>query len=77
MHTQTRTIREEFDGTLDTWGHWLEVLAPIREQLVGMDEKKQVLKAIYEDPVVKELVACGQTEEARKRAREVCEHVRG
>ena len=72
-----RTIRKEFDGTLDIWGHWLEVLAPIREQLVGMDEKKQVLKAIYEDPIVKELVAGGQTEEARKRAREVCEHVRG
>lgn len=72
-----RKIREEFDGTLDTWENWLEVLAPIREQLVGMDEKNRVLQEIYQDQLVKELVTSGQKEEARERAREVCEHVRG
>ena len=71
-----RKIRENFDGTLDTWEHWLEVLAPIREKLVGMNEKRRVLSEIYNDDVVTELVRCGQREEAQKRAWEVYEHVR-
>lgn len=72
-----RKIREEFDGTLDTWEIWLEILAPFREDLVGMEEKKRVLSEIYRDPQVKELVSVGKTEAARTRAREVYEDVCG
>lgn len=72
-----RKIREEFDGTLDIWEDWLEVLAPIRDQLVGIEEKKRVLQAVYVDKVVRDLVANGKRDEAMKRAWEVFEHVRG
>lgn len=72
-----RKIREDIDGTLDTWVDWLEVLAPIRECLVGMDEKKRVLRAIYDDPLMKDLITNGKLNEARTRAQEVHEHVCG
>jgi precorrin-2 dehydrogenase / sirohydrochlorin ferrochelatase len=72
-----RKIREDMDGTLDTWVEWLEILAPIRGCIVGMEEKKHVLQTIYDDPVMKELINSGQREEARKRAEEVYDHVCG
>jgi len=66
-----RKIREECDTWIGEKGLWLEVLAPLRERLVGMDEKNRVLAIIYEDEELQRLVRAGDKERAEKRAKEV------
>lgn len=66
-----RKIREELDVWIKEKERWLEVLAPVREKLVGMTEKNQVLSMVYGDPEVARLVKEGNTEGAKKKAWEV------
>ena len=72
-----RKIREELDETIDHWERWLKILAPIRERLVGIDEKNKVLGQIYEDQTLRSLIANNEMEEAEKQAQEVYENVCG
>jgi siroheme synthase-like protein len=64
-----RKIREEVDSWINEKERWLEVLAPIREQLIGEDKKNEVLSKIYNDPEISDLVKNEKIEEACQKAR--------
>ncbi|MEE9506142.1 MAG: NAD(P)-dependent oxidoreductase [Thermoplasmata archaeon] len=66
-----RKIREEIDTWLPEKARWLEVLGPIREKLVGTEEKNRVLSSIYGDPDVARMVIEDDLEGAKRRAWEV------
>ncbi|MFQ5883525.1 MAG: bifunctional precorrin-2 dehydrogenase/sirohydrochlorin ferrochelatase [Thermoplasmata archaeon] len=66
-----RKIREEIDAWLPEKARWLEVLGPIREKLVGTEEKNRVLSSIYGDPDVARMVSQDDLDGAKKRAWEV------
>ncbi len=72
-----RKIREELDDSVDQWEQWLRILAPIREKLVGIEEKNRVLQKVYDDRTLKSLVAEGKIEDAEKKAWEVYKNVCG
>ena len=72
-----RKIREETDHWIELKQRWLEVLAPIREELVGEEDKNPVLERIYADETVRELVETGDLDAASRRAREVLKDVCG
>ena len=66
-----RKIREDTDLWIEEKARWLEVLSPIREKLVGIEEKNRVLSKIYNNPKVIELIKEGNTNDALKSAWEV------
>jgi siroheme synthase-like protein len=66
-----RKIREEVDTWIPEKARWLEVLGPIREKLMGSEEKNRVLSAIYGDPDVASKVAENDLEGAQAKAWEV------
>jgi hypothetical protein len=49
----------------------LEVLAPIREVLIGNPDKDSILLKIYNDPEVGELISQGKVESAKQKAQEI------
>ncbi len=73
-----RKIREDIDVWIEEKSRWLEVLGPIRERLVGTEEKNNVLSNIYDNPEIGRMVKGGDLENAKKRAWEVynvhCKH---
>ena len=66
-----RRIREEVDIWIPEKARWLEVLGPIREKLIGSEEKNRVLSAIYGDPDVTGRVRENDLEGAQAKAWEV------
>ena len=66
-----RKLREEVDLWVREKAQWLEVLAPIRELIDGMEEKNRILNSIYEDPHISRMVGMGDLERAKKKAMEV------
>jgi siroheme synthase-like protein len=66
-----RKIREEVDTWIPEKARWLEVLGPIREKLVGSEEKNHVLSTIYGDPDVAGKVRENDLEGAQAKAWEV------
>ena len=66
-----RRIREEVDTWIPEKARWLEVLGPIREKLIGSEEKNSVLSAIYGDPDVAGRVKENDLEGAQAKAWEV------
>ncbi|MCK5291619.1 MAG: bifunctional precorrin-2 dehydrogenase/sirohydrochlorin ferrochelatase [Thermoplasmata archaeon] len=66
-----RRIREEVDIWIPEKARWLEVLGPIREKLIGSEEKNRVLSAIYGDPDVAGRVRENDLEGAQAKAWEV------
>ncbi len=73
-----RKIREDIDVWIEEKSRWLEVLGPIRERLVGTEEKNNVLSNIYDNPEIGRMVKGGDLENAKKRAWEIynvhCKH---
>jgi siroheme synthase-like protein len=73
-----RRVREELDAVAEDKAVWLEVLAPIRERLVGIEEKNKILALIYDNIDIKHLILNNDLEEAIKKAWEVynvhCKH---
>ncbi|UCF49145.1 MAG: bifunctional precorrin-2 dehydrogenase/sirohydrochlorin ferrochelatase [Thermoplasmatales archaeon] len=67
----SRKLREDIDLWIEEKSRWLEILSPIREKLVGMDKKNQVLSKIYDNPEIQKLVKAGDIENALKKAWEV------
>ena len=63
-----RKIREEIDLGIEEKSRWLEVLSPIRDKLVGIEEKNHILSNIYDNLEVKKMVKEGNLENAKKRA---------
>ena len=59
-----RKLREEIDGWIDEKERWLTVLAPIREALVGDDNKNEILSKIYDDPEISHLIQNGDIKKA-------------
>ena len=49
----------------------IEILAPIREQLIGIGEKNKVLSMIFDNPEIGAFIKNGRINEAKKKAREV------
>jgi precorrin-2 dehydrogenase/sirohydrochlorin ferrochelatase len=72
-----RKVREETDSWVGEKEVWLDILAPIRESLVGIDEKNRVLEEVYKDPKIRDLIVEGKIEEAKQRAWEVYKNVCG
>lgn len=66
-----RKIREEIDDWILEKAGWLEVLAPIRKELVGKENKDEVLARIYDDAEISLMVKEGELESAKKKAQEV------
>jgi siroheme synthase-like protein len=66
-----RKIREEVDTWIPEKARWLEVLGPIREKLVGSEEKNRVLSTIYGDPDVAGKVKENDLKGAQAKAWEV------
>lgn len=66
-----RKIREEVDTWIPEKARWLEVLGPIREKLIGSEEKNRVLSTIYGDPDVAGRVRENDLEGAQAKAWEV------
>jgi siroheme synthase-like protein len=66
-----RKIREDTDRWIEEKARWLEVLSPIREKLVGIEEKNHILSIIYEDIEVKKMIKEGNTKNAIKKAWEI------
>jgi siroheme synthase-like protein len=66
-----RKIREELDEGIEIKGIWLEVLSPIRDELVEHDKKNEILNSIYSDNDLNQLVKNGDLEGAKRRALEV------
>jgi siroheme synthase-like protein len=66
-----RKIREEVDNWIPEKARWLEVLAPIREKLIGSEDKSRILSAIYGDPDVAGKVKENDLEGAQAKAWEV------
>jgi len=66
-----RKIREEVDSWVAEKALWLEVLAPIRDKITGIDEKNRVLTIVYEDQEISNMVKEGNLEEAKEKALEV------
>jgi len=65
----SRKIREDLESYAVEMAPWLDVLAPIRKLMVGMDTKNRVLGVIYDDAEVRNLISQGSVEEASARAR--------
>jgi siroheme synthase-like protein len=66
-----RKIREELDEGIEIKGIWLEVLSPIRDELVEHEKKNEILNSIYSDNDLIQLVENGDLEGAKRRALEV------
>jgi siroheme synthase-like protein len=66
-----RKIREEVDTWIPEKARWLEVLAPIREKLIGSEEKNRVLSMIYGDSDIAGMVKENDLEGAQAKAWEV------
>ena len=66
-----RKVRAEVDLWVPEKAQWLEVLAPIREMIDGMEEKNRILSSVYEDPDVSRMIEKGDLEGAKKKAMEV------
>ncbi len=64
-----RMIREELDGMITEKARWLEVLAPIRVELKGNEEKLTILSKIYADAEILNSIRAGEMELAKKKAR--------
>jgi siroheme synthase-like protein len=64
-------IRKELDESVSEKGAWLEVLAPIREELDGAEDKKVILSNVYGNQEIAALIKKGDLENAKKKAREV------
>jgi siroheme synthase-like protein len=67
----SRKIREELDVGVEAMALWLEVLAPVRERLTGIEDKNRVLEEIYRDNETVRLIGSGDLEGAKARAWEV------
>jgi siroheme synthase-like protein len=65
-----KKIRIEMDDWIPVKGGWLEVLAPIRESLVKVQGKDDILSKIYSDPEIQELIESGEIEQAKHKAKE-------
>ena len=63
-----RKIREDIDLWIEEKAGWLEVLAPLREKLVGIDGKNHILTNIYENPEIRKMVEEGDLKNAKKKA---------
>ena len=66
-----RKIREEIDLEIEEKSRWLKVLSPIREKLVGVEEKNNILSNIYNNPEFKKMIKKGDIKNAKKGAWEV------
>jgi siroheme synthase-like protein len=66
-----KRIRMEMDEWIPEKGGWLEVLAPIRENLLHNPNKDTVLLTIYNDPDVGSLIAQGKIDSAKEKAKEI------
>jgi precorrin-2 dehydrogenase/sirohydrochlorin ferrochelatase len=66
-----RKIREEVDDWLPEKERWLQVLAPIRDLLVGNDNKNEILSKIYHDPEISKLITAGDLENAIIKSKEI------
>lgn len=67
----SKQIRKYLDSINSEWANWLEILAPIRKNLLGIEEKNLVLSKIFEDPEVITYISKGDLENAKKKAQEV------
>ena len=66
-----RKVREEVDLWVREKARWLEVLAPVRELMDGVQEKNRILSLIYGDPDISGMIEKGDLEGAKKKAMEV------
>jgi hypothetical protein len=51
--------------------NWLEVMASIRNEIEGIEERNRLFEIVYNDQEVKALVEKGEVEDAVRKAREV------
>jgi siroheme synthase-like protein len=66
-----RKIREDTDLWIEEKARWLEVLSPIRDKLVGIEEKNRILSKIYNNPKIENMIKEGNIKDAIKNAWEV------
>jgi siroheme synthase-like protein len=66
-----RKVREEVDSWIALKGNWLEVLASIRNEVDGIEERNRLFEIVYTDEDVIALVERGELEDAVRKAREV------
>lgn len=66
-----RRIRTEVDDWIQVKAGWLEVLSPIRENLIQNPEKNNILMSIYQNPKIGNLIEKGEIDLAKKKAMEV------
>ncbi len=67
-----RKMRERMDDSMKEWENWLKVLAPLRCDIDGIENKNRVLTEIYENDDIRELVKAGKVDEAKSLARLKC-----
>ncbi|KKN50329.1 hypothetical protein LCGC14_0633800 [marine sediment metagenome] len=67
----SKKLREYLDSITDPWTDWLGLLAPFRNELVGIEEKNRVLSKIYENTEVQSHILKKEIELAKIKALEI------
>jgi siroheme synthase-like protein len=66
-----RKIREEVDSWIELKGNWLTVMASIRNEVDGIEERNRLFEIVYKDVEITTMVEKGDFDGAIRKAREV------
>ena len=67
----SKKIREYMDLLNEDWASWLEILAPIRKNLVGIQDKNRILSKIYKNPEIDMYILKQQLDKAKIKAEDI------